>query len=76
MIAMSNVESTSNRVVAGVSFSLDEKWHLSNIWSDGLYIYGETKEEINWQENPFWLDYLMFCVCATNNTVPRGIPLN
>lgn len=45
MIAMNNVESTSNRVVAVISFILDEKWHLSNIWSDGLYIYGETKEK-------------------------------
>lgn len=42
---MNSVESTSNRVVATVSFIVDEKGHLSNIWSDRLYIYGETKEK-------------------------------
>lgn len=45
MIAMNNVESTCNRILAVVSFTPDEKWHLSKIWSDRLHIYGETKEK-------------------------------
>lgn len=60
MIAINNMESTCNRILAVVSFTVDGKWHLSKIWSDRLYIYGETKEK-RLTSKKIHFDYAIWC---------------